>query len=167
MGEGGKKGAQRGVQKSKGALPTGLVSQHGFGLTCLGLCCCAGISGFSNVNQTDIEAALPILKRNGVPYLIHAEIPEDIPTNVSHHTSLMMSLSTPPDFVPQSHNSMPPSWNNPVQNTVCTRESLLGREHVGKRIMAVGRYMYQSNPPHLELPTNAVAMSSSFLNMRW
>ncbi|KAL3162052.1 hypothetical protein ABBQ38_009118 [Trebouxia sp. C0009 RCD-2024] len=37
----------------------------------------AGISGFSNVNRTDIEAALPVLKRNGVPYLVHAELPED------------------------------------------------------------------------------------------
>ena len=119
----GKEGAQRGVQKSQGALPTGLVSQHGFGLTCLGLCCCAGISGFSNVNRTDIEAALPILKRNDAPYLIHAEIPEDIPTNVSHHISLLMSLFTPPHFVPQSHDSMAPSWSFPIQNAVCT-ESL-------------------------------------------
>ncbi len=37
----------------------------------------AGIEGFSNVNRTHIEAALPVLKRNGVPYLIHAEIVDE------------------------------------------------------------------------------------------
>ena len=36
-----------------------------------------GIDGFSNVNRTHIEAALPVLKRNGVPYLVHAEIVDD------------------------------------------------------------------------------------------
>lgn len=37
----------------------------------------AGIEGFSNVNRSHIEAALPVLKQNGVPYLIHAEIVAD------------------------------------------------------------------------------------------
>ncbi|KAA6420022.1 MAG: allantoinase [Trebouxia sp. A1-2] len=37
----------------------------------------AGIDGFSNVNRTHIEAALPVLKRNGAPYLVHAEIVDD------------------------------------------------------------------------------------------
>ena len=41
------------------------------------LLCCTGIDGFSNVNRTHIEAALPVLKRNGVPYLVHAEIVGD------------------------------------------------------------------------------------------
>ena len=53
----------------------------------------AGISGFSNVNRTDIEAALPIMKRNGVPYLIHAELPEDIETQVSLHTFYLFICS--------------------------------------------------------------------------
>ena len=47
------------------------------------IACCSGISGFSNVNRTDIEAALPVLKLNGVPYLIHAELPEDIEAQVN------------------------------------------------------------------------------------
>ena len=29
------------------------------------------------MNRTHIEAALPVLKRNGVPYLVHAEIVDD------------------------------------------------------------------------------------------
>ncbi len=41
------------------------------------LLCCTGIDGFSNVNRTHIEAALPVLTRNGAPYLVHAEIVGD------------------------------------------------------------------------------------------
>lgn len=36
-----------------------------------------GIEGFTNVAHTHIEAALPILKRNGVPLLVHAEVVDD------------------------------------------------------------------------------------------
>ena len=38
---------------------------------------CAGIEGFTNVAHTHIEAALPVLKRNGVPLLVHAEVVDD------------------------------------------------------------------------------------------
>lgn len=38
---------------------------------------CAGIEGFTNVAHTHIEAALPVLKRNGVPMLVHAEVVDE------------------------------------------------------------------------------------------
>ena len=38
---------------------------------------CTGIEGFTNVAHTHIEAALPVLKRNGVPMLVHAEVVDD------------------------------------------------------------------------------------------
>ncbi|KAL0052815.1 hypothetical protein WJX82_008241 [Trebouxia sp. C0006] len=57
------------------ALLQGLLDQGALGFK--SFMSPAGIDGFSNVNRTHIEAALPVLKRNGVPYLVHAEIVGD------------------------------------------------------------------------------------------
>ncbi len=56
--------------------------------------CCTGIDGFSNVNRTHIEAALPVLKRNGVPYLVHAEIVgDDTEPQVTSASSIVIAHS--------------------------------------------------------------------------
>ena len=39
------------------------------------------------MNRSHIEAALPVLKQNGVPYLIHAEIVADAEAQVTSHIS--------------------------------------------------------------------------------
>lgn len=49
----------------------------------------AGIEGFTNVAHTHIEAALPVLKRNGVPLLVHAEVVDDREPQARHGVAFM------------------------------------------------------------------------------
>ena len=46
--------------------------------------CVSGIDDFDTVLEEDIVSALPFLKRNGLPYYVHAEIPDDTLFQVSY-----------------------------------------------------------------------------------
>jgi len=39
----------------------------------------SGIDDFPNVGARDIAAALPFLKKHGVPFYVHAEFVSDVP----------------------------------------------------------------------------------------
>ncbi len=39
---------------------------------------CSGINDFGNVGAEDIAAALPFLKKQGVPFFVHAEVPHAV-----------------------------------------------------------------------------------------
>lgn len=54
--------------------------------------CPSGINDFANVGAKDIAAALPFLKKAGVPFFVHAEVVSPVEAEVSPKVNLATIL---------------------------------------------------------------------------
>ena len=63
-------------------------------------------SDFPNVGPQDIETAMPVLQRAGVPYYVHAELPTELQEDVQ--VMLMLPGCNTTLWLEQSHISAAP-----------------------------------------------------------